>query len=367
MQTAYGQLCGVRVSRLWLRQLGNHTVGTGDVRPGNMKSQGRLNQCLLSTLGILLGTRSTVMNKAGQPSPYSLQLQRWLVETCDEQITYCWVVLCREMNQGKGDGGGRGTLFDLGPGRKSISPWMMETWVMQTHTQKITIHCGVCYRETQRELKWGTTCLAWGVQGKGLLSWSLFSNPPTSGKHTVLTIPSQVPFCSHYCGLPWVFMSPDSVINSTWSFLLIPHPLLHDYFYSWAYSLSLIVQPQPLSWTPDLHVQLPLSLKIPSVCKRVRCSNFPAGLTWFTNSYLGILRCLPRPSEPAEPGDEMEAQKQNMGIFLHLGVRILAWLFQKLKFISVLVQMGPEDTWKVHIRWNTKQNVDTLIDIGGGK
>lgn len=43
-------------------------------------------------------------------------------------------------------------------------------------------------------------------------------------------------------------------------------------------------------------------------------------------------------------------EKQYLGNFLHPGVRILAWLFQKLKFISTPVVIKSEDPWKVHMR-----------------
>lgn len=83
--------------------------------------------------------------------------------------------------------------------------------------------------------------LSQGWEGEGAVSLISFPQPSNWRKHTVLTIPSQLPFCSHYHGLAWVFTLPESW--QTWSFLLMPHPLLDDYFYSWAYSLSLILQP----------------------------------------------------------------------------------------------------------------------------
>lgn len=86
---------------------------TGDVRPGDVKRQGRLNKCLLSTLSTLLGARSTVMNKAGQAPALSNCNASQQRPTIDKSLaTHCWVVLCREMNQDKGGGGGRGGLFD---------------------------------------------------------------------------------------------------------------------------------------------------------------------------------------------------------------------------------------------------------------
>lgn len=136
--------------------------------------------------------------------------------------------------------------------------------------------------------------LSQGWEGEGAVSLISFPQPSSWWKAhcTDYTLATSLLFPLPWTGLglhfPWIMAK-----NSTWSFLLMPHPLLDDYFYSWAYRLSLILQPWPLSWTPDLSIQPPVSLRIPRVCRKVQCSNFPAGLTWLTRSYLGILRCFP--------------------------------------------------------------------------
>lgn len=128
------------------------------------------------------------------------------------------------------------------------------------------------------------------------------------------------------------------------------------YLLSWITASTLGPAAGVLFFSPDLFPELQISISngpcSSGFLVSARGCSMPAGLT--CHSYLGILGCLPRLSEPCEQDEETEAQKQNMGIFLHLRVRILAWLFQKLKVISVLVLMGSEDTWKVYMRLKYK-------------
>lgn len=89
----------------------------------------------------------------------------------------------------------------------------------------------------------------------------------------------------------WLYLSNFSSVPTTMDDLRSSFPLNHcnklDLISSslakpspgwllllWAFSLHLILWLWPLSWNPDLNIQLPLFLRLPSIWKRVRLANF---------------------------------------------------------------------------------------------
>lgn len=122
---------------------------------------------------------------------------------------------------------------------------------------------------------------------------SLFPNPQISRNHILLTI-----YLSNSCSVP-----------TTMDYLRFSFPLSHcnnlDLVFSshdtpspgwwlplWTFSLNLILQLWPLSWTLDLNIQLPLFLRLPSIWRKVGLASFSAVPIWAFQSACQDMRLL---------------------------------------------------------------------------
>lgn len=121
----------------------------------------------------------------------------------------------------------------------------------------------------------------------------------------------------------WLYLSNFSSVPTTMDDLRSLFPLNHcnklDLIFSslakhspgWllllsAFSLHFILWLWPLSWNPDLNIQLPLFLRLPSIWKRVRLANF--SVAWGAVPIWAFQGAFPGHPEACEQGKETEAQ-----------------------------------------------------------
>lgn len=163
----------------------------------------------------------------------------------------------KKMYEDKGDRQGweGGTLFHLEPERKWRSTWMMDTGRCRYLHTNDTLS-GVCGTG-----RLGGTQMRANLQnrvgrGRGWNSVNfesspcVFPNPQTSRNHTlVIFLLFPLPWASSGLHFPWLLHKLDLIF--------FPHatPSLGVIAATCGSSLNLILQPWPLSWTPDLNMQ----------------------------------------------------------------------------------------------------------------